>query len=124
MIAGGLLPCSSAEAASVTAVRGNSGSVERVIKAPAADIFALPEAFQHPRSASWMGPGGLIGGRTWRYELSPTEDGYRLWSSSRELPPAAAPGGLGLLTRGFTPLTPTGARRGGMLAAAVPLHVR
>ena len=71
-----------------------------------------------------MGPAGLIVGRTWRYELSPTEDGHRLWSSSRELSPAAASGGLGLLTRGFTPLTPTGARRGGMLAAAVPLHVR
>src|SRR4029078_7033036 len=52
--------------------------------------------------------------------VSPVE----LAGARRELPLAAALGGLGLLTRGFTPLTPTGARRRGMLATAVPLHVR
>jgi uncharacterized protein YndB with AHSA1/START domain len=111
-------------------VQGNTVSVERVIMAPAADIFALiadagkhssidgsgtvdhsseksqpleigskfgmsmrgrPETFFLPyrttntviefepdRRIAWkttMGPGGVIGGRIWRYELSPAEGG-------------------------------------------------
>jgi uncharacterized protein YndB with AHSA1/START domain len=39
--AGELSPCSSDEAAGVTVVQGNTVSVERVINAPAAQIFAL-----------------------------------------------------------------------------------
>ena len=123
-------PCRSAEAASVTDVQGNTVSVERVINAPAADIFALiadagshssfdgsgtvdhstekslplslgskfgmsmrgrPESlflpyrttntvieFEPDRRIAWkttMGPGGLIGGRIWRYELRPADGG-------------------------------------------------
>jgi uncharacterized protein YndB with AHSA1/START domain len=111
-------------------VRGNTVSVERVINAPAADIFALiadagkhssidgsgtvdhsaeksaplslgskfgmsmrgrPETlflpyrtrntvieFEPDRRIAWKtttGPGGLIGGRIWRYELRPTDGG-------------------------------------------------
>jgi uncharacterized protein YndB with AHSA1/START domain len=111
-------------------VRGNSISVERVINAPAGEVFAMiadagrhssfdgsgtvnhsteatqplqlgstfgmsmrgrPESlflpyrttntvieFEPDRRIAWkttIGPGGLIGGRIWRYELSPTEGG-------------------------------------------------
>jgi uncharacterized protein YndB with AHSA1/START domain len=111
-------------------VQGNAVSVERVIMAPAADIFALiadagkhssidgsgtvdhsseksqplelgskfgmsmrgrPETlflpyrttntvieFEPDRRIAWkttMGPGGIVGGRIWRYELSPAEGG-------------------------------------------------
>ncbi|HET7667517.1 MAG TPA: SRPBCC family protein [Mycobacterium sp.] len=118
-------------------MQGNTISVERVINAPAAEIFALiadagkhssfdgsgtvahavldaadggeasqplelgskfgmsmrgrPESlflpyrttntvieFEPDRRIAWkttIGPGGLIGGRIWRYELSPTEGG-------------------------------------------------
>ena len=111
-------------------MRGNTISVERVINAPAGEIFAMiadagrhssfdgsgtvdhstlesqplelgskfgmamrgrPESlflpyrttntvieFEPDRRIAWkttMGPGGLIGGRIWRYELSPTEGG-------------------------------------------------
>jgi uncharacterized protein YndB with AHSA1/START domain len=111
-------------------VQGNTVSVERVIKAPAAQIFALiadagmhssfdgsgtvdhsppgsqplelgstfgmsmrgrPESlflpyrttntiieFERDRRIAWkttIGPLGLIGGRIWRYELSPAEGG-------------------------------------------------
>ncbi len=41
MAAGGLSPCTSAEAASVCLVQGNTVSVERVINAPASQIFAM-----------------------------------------------------------------------------------
>ena len=112
------------------AVQGNTVSVERVINAPAGQIFALiadagkhanfdgsgtvdhsaassqpltlgatfgmsmrgrPESlfvpyrttntvveFEADRRIAWkttMGPLGLIGGRIWRYELEPAEDG-------------------------------------------------
>jgi len=128
--AGELSPYSSDEAASVTDVQGNTVSVERVINAPAAQIFALiadagkhssidgsgtvdhspdqsqplsvgskfgmsmrgrPESlflpyrttntvieFEPDRHIAWkttMGPLGLIGGRIWRYELSPVDGG-------------------------------------------------
>jgi uncharacterized protein YndB with AHSA1/START domain len=128
--AGELSPYSSDEAASVTDVQGNTISVERLINAPAADIFALiadagrhssvdgsgtvdhsaetsqplslgskfgmamrgrPESlflpyrttntvieFEPDRRIAWkttMGPLGLIGGRIWRYELSPADGG-------------------------------------------------
>jgi uncharacterized protein YndB with AHSA1/START domain len=128
--AGELSPYSSDEAASVTDVQGNTVSVERVINAPAAQIFALiadagkhssidgsgtvdhspdesqplslgskfgmsmrgrPESlflpyrttntvieFEPDRRIAWkttMGPLGLIGGRIWRYELSPADGG-------------------------------------------------
>ena len=110
-------------------MQGNTVSVERVIKAPARQIFALiADAGRHPsfdgsgtvnhadsasiplelgttfsmrmrgrpetlflpyttnntviefepdRRITWQtyGLGGLIGGRIWRYELTPTEDG-------------------------------------------------
>ncbi len=110
-------------------VQGNTVSVDRVIKAPAREIFALladggrhpsfdgsgtvdhaesasiplelgttfsmrmrgrPETlflpytmsntvieFEPDRRIAWQtyGIGGLIGGRIWRYELEPTEDG-------------------------------------------------
>jgi uncharacterized protein YndB with AHSA1/START domain len=128
--AGELSPYSSDQAASVTDVQGNTVSVERVINAPAAQIFALiadagrhssidgsgtvdhsseksqplslgakfgismrgrPESlflpyhttntvieFEPDRRIAWkttMGPLGLIGGRIWRYELSPADGG-------------------------------------------------
>lgn len=124
-------------------MQGNTISVERVINAPAADIFALiadagkhssfdgsgtvnhstetsqplelgskfgmsmrgrPESFFLPyrttnaviefepdRRIAWkttMGPLGLIGGRIWRYELSPAADGGTLvretWDVSQD----------------------------------------
>jgi uncharacterized protein YndB with AHSA1/START domain len=128
--AGELSPYSSDEAASVTYVQGNTVGVERVINAPAPQIFALiadagrhssidgsgtvdhspaqsqplslgskfgmsmrgrPETlflpyrttntvieFEPDRRIAWkttMGPLGLIGGRIWRYELSPADGG-------------------------------------------------
>jgi uncharacterized protein YndB with AHSA1/START domain len=128
--AGELSPYSSDEAASVTHVQGNTVSVELVINAPAAQIFALiadagkhssidgsgtvdhspeksqplslgskfgmsmrgrPETlflpyrttntvieFEPDRRIAWqtrMGPLGLVGGRIWRYELTPGDGG-------------------------------------------------
>jgi uncharacterized protein YndB with AHSA1/START domain len=138
--AGELSPYSSDEAASVTHVQGHTVSVELVINAPAAQIFALiadagkhssidgsatvdhsvpnvagraapeeqsqplslgskfgmsmrgrPETlflpyrttntvieFEPDRRIAWqtrMGPLGVIGGRIWRYELSPADGG-------------------------------------------------
>jgi uncharacterized protein YndB with AHSA1/START domain len=122
-------------------VQGNTVSVERVIKAPARQIFALiADAGRHPsfdgsgtvnhadsatiplelgttfsmrmrgrpetlflpytttntviefepdRRIAWQtyGLGGLIGGRIWRYELTPTEDGtlvHETWDVSQD----------------------------------------
>jgi uncharacterized protein YndB with AHSA1/START domain len=123
-------------------VQGNTVSVERVIQAPAADIFALiadagrhsgfdgsgtlnhstqpsapltkgstfgmamrgrPETlflpyrtkntvieFEQDRTIAWQTTafGGLIGGRIWRYELTPAADGGTLvretWDVSQE----------------------------------------
>ena len=143
MTAGALSPYSSDEAASVIGVQANTVSVERVINAPAAQIFALiadagkhssidgsgtvdhspeksqplslgstfgmsmrgrPESlflpyrttntvieFEPDRRIAWkttMGPLGLIGGRIWRYELSPAADGGTLvretWDVSQD----------------------------------------
>ena len=152
MTAGELSPYSSDEAASVTDVQGNTVSVERVINAPPAQIFALiadagkhssidgsgtvdhspvgvlpprtaggqsqplslgskfgmsmrgrPETlfmsyrttntvieFEPDRRIAWkttMGPLGLIGGRIWRYELSPADAGTLVretWDVSRD----------------------------------------
>jgi uncharacterized protein YndB with AHSA1/START domain len=127
--------------ASLSRVKGNSISVERVINAPAAEIFALiadagkhssfdgsgtvdhttaesiplelgarfsmrmrgrPETlfapytmnnkvieFERDRLIAWQttGLGGLIGGRIWRYELSPAEGGTLVretWDVSRD----------------------------------------
>jgi uncharacterized protein YndB with AHSA1/START domain len=134
---------SSDEAANVTRVQGNTVSVERVINAPPAQIFALladagkhstidgsgtvdhstersqplslgakfgismrgrPESlflpyrttntvveFEPDRRIAWkttMGPLGLIGGRIWRYELSPADGGTLVretWDVSQDL---------------------------------------
>ena len=120
-------------------MQGNTVSVERVINAPAADIFALiadagshssfdgsgtvdhsteksaplslgskfgmsmrgrPESlflpyrttntvieFEPDRRIAWkttMGPGGLIGGRIWRYELRPADSGHLPPEGQRE----------------------------------------
>jgi uncharacterized protein YndB with AHSA1/START domain len=127
---GELSPYSSDEGASLADVQGNTVSVERLINAPAAQIFALiadagrhssfdgsgtvdhssersaplslgskfgmsmrgrPESlflpyrttntvieFEPDRRIAWkttIGPLGLIGGRIWRYELSPADGG-------------------------------------------------
>ena len=117
-------------------VKDNEVSVERVIKAPPSDIFALiADAGKHPsidgsgtvqhatqeslplakgskfgmamrwglpyrttntviefepdRRIAWQTTllGGLVGGRIWRYELSPTDDGTLVretWDISRD----------------------------------------
>lgn len=129
MTAGGLSPRRSAQTTSLGHVHGNSISVERVINAPAAEVFALiadagkhssfdgsgtvdhttaasiplelgttfsmrmrgrPETlfapytmnnkvieFEQDRLIAWQPTAlfGLIGGRIWRYELSPVEGG-------------------------------------------------
>jgi uncharacterized protein YndB with AHSA1/START domain len=128
--------------ASLCGVQGNTVSVERIINAPAAEIFALiadagkhssfdgsgtvdhsaqqsqplslgskfgmsmrgrPESlflpyrtantvieFEPDRRIAWkttIGPGGLIGGRIWRYELEPREGGTLVretWDISKD----------------------------------------
>jgi hypothetical protein len=68
--------------------------------------------FEPDRRIAWkttMGPGGIVGGRIWRYELGPAEGGTLVretWDVSQDrlgAPPARRAGGRPMVKMGAMP---------------------